>query len=259
MIYPQLYKTFIIFMLGVVYEGVAFPLLFAMLPKRGNSSSKERIELIKRYIKLFGKETIDCVVADREFIGSRWIGFLNEYKLRYYIRIRKNFKVFVPHKNKELKAFWLFNAYRVNEFIFYPKIVKINQQLCYISGSKLYGNDFLILISYNQPEDSKEYYKLRWQIEMTFKAMKSSGFDIEKTHLTDIKRIEKLVLLVMIAFVWCYKVGIYLHTNIKKIVIKKHGRKAITIFKYGLSYIANYLLNSKMKKEFNILQFLSCT
>lgn len=46
---------------------------------------------------------------------------------------------------------------------------------------------------------------------MCFKAMKSSGFDIEKTHLQDIQRIEKLVLLIMIAFVWCYKVDIYLH------------------------------------------------
>ena len=34
---------------------------------------------------------------------------------------------------------------------------------------------------------------------MCFKAMKSSGFDIEKTPLQDIKGIEKLVLLVMIA------------------------------------------------------------
>lgn len=41
--------------------------------------------------------------------------------------------------------------------------------------------------------------------------MKSSRFDIEKTHLKDIDRIVKLILLVMIAFVWCYKIGIHLH------------------------------------------------
>ena len=248
-----------IFMLGVVYEGVSFPLLFSMLDKRGNSNSQERIDLINRYINLFGKDTIDCIVADREFVGEKWIAFLNENSLRYYIRIRKNFKVFIPHKNMELKVFWLFNAYKVNEFVFYPKIVKINEQFCYLSGSKLVRNEFLILISFNKPEASKEYYKSRWQIEMTFKAMKSSGFDVEKTHLTKLERIEKLILLVMIAFVWCYKVGIYLHEKIKPIIIKKHGRKAITIFKYGLSHIANYLLNRKIKKKINIFKFLSCT
>ena len=248
-----------IFMLGVVYHGVAFPLMFSMLAKRGNSNSKERIDLIKRYIKLFGKETIGCIVADREFVGKQWLSFLNENKLRYYIRIRNNFKVFIPHKNKTVKAFWLFNSYKVNQFIHYQKIVKINEQLCYLSGSKLQGQEFLILVSFNKPENGNEYYEQRWQIEMSFKAMKTSGFDIEKTHLQDIDRVEKLILLVMIAFVWCYKTGIYLHQNIKAISIKKHGRKAISIFKYGLSYIANCLLNNKMKNEICIFQFLSCT
>lgn len=248
-----------IFMLGVVYHGVAFPLMFSMLAKRGNSNSKERIDLINRYIDLFGKDTIDCIVADREFIGKQWLSFLNENNLRYYIRIRNNFKVFIPHKNKTVKAFWLFNSYKANQFIYYPKIVKINGQLCYLSGSKLHGQEFLILVSFNQPESGDLYYKQRWQIEMSFKAMKTSGFDIEKTHLQDIDRIKKLILLVMIAFVWCYKTGIYLHQNIKAISIKKHGRKAISIFKYGLSYIANYLLNNKMKREICIFQFLSCT
>ena len=79
---------------------------------------------------------------------------------------------------------------------------------------------------------------------MCFKAMKSSGFDIEKTHLQDIKRIEKLILLVIIAFVWCYKVGIYLHL-LYPIPIKKHGRKAKSIFKYGLSFVANYLVSGR--------------
>ena len=88
--------------------------------------------------------------------------------------------------------------------------------------------------------------------------MKSSGFDIEKTHLQDIQRIEKLILLVMIAFVWCYKVGIYLH-QINPITIKKHGRKAKSIFKYGLNFLAGILLNNENQDNTDIFQFLSCT
>lgn len=59
-----------IFMLGIVYKGVAFPLLFTMLDKRGNSNSRERIDLINRFINLFGKDVIESVVADREFVGN---------------------------------------------------------------------------------------------------------------------------------------------------------------------------------------------
>ncbi len=56
-------------MLGIVYKGVAFPLLFTMLDKRGNSNSQERIDLINRFIRLFSKDIIQSVVADREFVG----------------------------------------------------------------------------------------------------------------------------------------------------------------------------------------------
>lgn len=249
-------------MLGIVYKGVAFPLLFTMLDKRGNSNSMERIDLVNRFISLFGKEVIESIVADREFVGEQWLEFLNRNKIRYYIRIRNNFKVFLPHKNKEIKASHLFNRFKANKFVYYNKIVRINGQLCYLSGCKLNNRngkqDFLIIVSFNKPENAQQDYKQRWQIEMCFKAMKSSGFDIEKTHLQDIDRIEKLILLVMIAFIWCYKVGIYLH-KINPIQIKKHGRKAKSIFKYGLSFIANTLLNSENQNHNNIFQFLSCT
>ena len=87
-------------------------------------------------------------------------------------------------------------------------------------------------------------------------AMKSSGFNIEDTHVTDLKRLENLYLLTMIAFVWCYKVGDYLDQNIKKIKIKTHLRKAISVFKYGLDYISKELLTGFKMLDINILNFL---
>lgn len=247
-----------IFMLGIVYQGVAFPLLFTLLPKRGNSNSSERIELISRFIRLFGVECIDCLVADREFVGQEWLQFLNSNKIRYHIRIRNNFKVFLPHKNKQVKASWLFNNLAQNQYKHYTKIVYVNGQACYLSGAKLKG-DFLIVVSFNNPQEAQQDYAKRWQIEMCFKAMKTSGFDMEKTHIQKLERVEKLILLIMIAFVWCYKVGIYLHTHVKPIPIKKHGRKTKSIFKYGLSYVASCLLNTNNQNKVDIFEFLSCT
>ncbi|QMU66343.1 MAG: IS4 family transposase [Flavobacteriaceae bacterium] len=252
-----------IFMLGVVYKGVAFPLLFTMLDKPGNSNSQERIDLVNRFIRLFGKDVIKSIVADREFVGNHWLDFLNTNGIKYYIRIRNNFKVELPDKNKTIKVFHLFNPHKINEFVYYPKIVRVNGQLCFLSGCKLYPKngkpDFLIIVSFNAPDKAFEQYKERWQIEMCFKAMKASGFHCFKTHTCKILSVLKnLVLFVMMAFVWCYKVGIYLH-QIKPIKIKKHGRMAKSIFKYGLDYIASVLLNPVNQNNMNLTKFLSCT
>src|SRR5690554_7467021 len=54
--------------------------------------------LMKDFIDWFGKDCIDCLLADREFVGKEWLGFLNENKIRYHIRIRNNFKVYCPKR-----------------------------------------------------------------------------------------------------------------------------------------------------------------
>lgn len=252
-----------VLVIAVVYQGVAFPLLFKLLPKFGNSNTLERIELLERYIRLFGSEALECLTADREFVGEKWIKYLNERQIRYYIRIRENFWVMQPHNGKQVKASWLFSNLPMNACRINHRIVYLNGQLCYLCGSKTKNKDgkpeLQIIISFNHPEDALLVYKDRWQIETAFRALKTSGFNIEQTHLTDMDRIEKLFALVIVAFTWAYLVGDYLHKYIKPIPVKKHGNKAKSIFKYGLTYIATVLLNTYFQDDIDIFKFLSCT
>lgn len=102
-------------------------------------------------------------------------------------------------------------------------------------------------------------YKQRWQIETMFKGLKSSGFNIEDSHVRIQERMANLFAIVMIAYVWCYLVGIYIHENIKEIKVLHHGRKAKSLFKYGLEYISQCLLNHRNRYQIDIFKFLSYT
>jgi hypothetical protein len=257
--------------LAIVYQGVAFPLLISMLPKQGNSNTEERIEIINRYIRLFGYQTIDCLLADREFVGEKWIDYLNGHKIRYYIRIRENFYVDDPRTGKRFKVFWMFNDLLCGQCRFLHRIYRVNGQLCYLSASKVKNktgiSELQIIIAFNKPEVAQKTYKERWQtvgehsrtIETAFRALKSSGFNIEDTHLTDLNRIEKLFSIVMLAFAWAYVVGVFANDKIKPIKILKHGKRAKSLFKYGLEMIATVLLNPMANDEIEIFKFLSCT
>ena len=191
------------------------------------------------------------------------MAYLNENKIRYYLRIKGNFGVFIPKNNCKVKALWLFAQLRLGESMYLHKIHYVNNQACYLAGSKVRGKDgnieYQIIISFNKLEEAIEAYRNRWQIEMTFRAMKSSRFNIEDTHLSDIQRVKRLLLLVMIAFVWVYNVGDYVHQKIKKIKVKKHGRKAKSIFRYGLDIVSEFLYKSVNQYNINIFNFLSCT
>ena len=111
-----------ILMLGITYKGIAFPLIFSLLSKRGNSNREERKKIMERFIRLFGAECIDCLVADREFIGKEWTGWLNSRRIRYYIRIRQNFWIVKPSTGERIRAWWLFNDLKVGQEKFFHKL-----------------------------------------------------------------------------------------------------------------------------------------
>ena len=109
--------------LGITYKGVAFPLLFSLLGKRGNSNWEERKDIMERFIRLFGHDCIDCLVADREFIGKEWIGWLNDNRIRYYIRIRQDFWVVKPSTGERIRTWW---RLRWSAWLLYGRISLVN-------------------------------------------------------------------------------------------------------------------------------------
>ena len=70
-------------------------------------------------------------------------------------------------------------------------------------------------------------------VRCSFKAIKTAGFNIEDTHLKDQKRLEKLLAVVTIVFVWVYLIGEY-ENQYKLIPVLVHQRRAFSIFRYRL-------------------------
>ncbi|MDW7690487.1 IS4 family transposase [Flammeovirgaceae bacterium SG7u.111] len=253
-----------ILFLSVIYKGVGLPVFWCTLGnKRGNSSQKERKDLLNRFMLNFGDDKIAYLTADREFVGQDWLAYLTSHQIRYFIRVRNNMHITLA-EGKTVKAYWLLMAQRLNRVYFHPKIVYLNDTLGYFSGIKYVGQngkiDYLILVSYNQEDLSLDIYKNRWQIETMFRAFKSAGFNLEDTHITDYERLDTLIKVISIAFVWSYSVGIYLNDCVKKIAIKNHGRRAVSFFTYGLDFLTNAFINTirnDIKIAFKI--FLSCT
>ena len=98
-------------------------------------------------------------------------------------------------------------------------------------------------------------YRRRWEIETLFGCLKSRGFNIEDTHITVPDKIEKLLFVLAIAFCWAYRMG-DIQDKVKPIEIKKHKRKARSLFRVGMDLIRRAFFNRVCLRKFRSL--LTC-
>lgn len=54
-------------MIGICRNGTCFPVVWRLLDKAGNSNTKERITLTRRFLALVDAEDVRAFMADREF------------------------------------------------------------------------------------------------------------------------------------------------------------------------------------------------
>ena len=227
---------------------------YDLLDYRGNSGSKFRVDLVKKFIAKFGKERIGCILGDREFIGKDWLGWLDSQGIDYVVRIKNNLTT-TNSRGFSAKVSTLFDDLAVHQH----KDVRNKRNICnqsvYLSGTRSHTGELLIVASNsNSIERLIPVYGMRWEIENLFQAFKGRGFNLEDTHLTNTSKISKLIALISIAFVWAHKAGEYKDARIKAIPRKKHGRLQNSYFRYGLDVIVSAI----QKMSFSTKDFKLC-
>jgi hypothetical protein len=222
--------------LGIVFKGTAIPIYWRLLNKRGNSNTVERIELMQKFIDCFGKPVIRGLLADREFIGGEWLSWLQQHGVPFCIRVRNNLLT-TNARGLEVDMDALFHGLKPQEERIIPGARKLIGCEVYLAGLRLDSGELLIVATNSPLSAPIKTYSFRWEIETLFGCLKRRGFNLEDTRLTQMHRIKKMFALLAIAFCWAHKTGEWL-SQIKPIKIKKHGRPAVSIFRYGLDYIA---------------------
>ncbi len=242
-----------ILMLSIAYRGIGIPFFWVVLDLEGNSCANDRIDLLKQAIDRLKVEKIEVVLADREFVGTKWFGFLVDQKIPFAIRVKKNFIVELGDGSK-LAIGHLRKRQAQRKIVNYA--VELWGFALYVSIEKKKGaKEQMIVISNVKFKDTLELYRRRWEIETMFGCLKTRGFRMEDTHITDPDRIEKVVFVLAIAFCWAYRIG-DIQEQKYSIQIKAHGRKARSIFREGLNLIRRAVFGGWLGKKFR--QLLSC-
>ena len=238
-----------VLLFGIAHEGVAFPILWRLLGKSGNSSQQERAALLSRLLHVIPRERIAVVVADREFISEAWFETLTTARIPFVIRIRKNALVTSRGCTKHAEQ-WL-AALGVGEVQRRKRRVMVYGQRVWLTCLRRgAGQDDMILASNQAFPDALSLICAALVYRDAFCCLKSRGFDLEATRLRDDARVERLLALLALTFAFAYRVGLWLAERVP-IRLKGHGRKARSMFRVGLDHLRGVLLNLPYRgKEF---------
>jgi hypothetical protein len=101
---------------------------------------------------------------------------------------------------------------------------------------RLKTGELLALAASANPRRALAQYRHRWTIETMFGNLKTKGFNLEDTHITDRGKLSTLLAVLAMAVALCVKTGVAA-ARLKSIPIKKHGRRAVSLFALGLGVL----------------------
>lgn len=177
--------------IGLLYKDVFIPLVWKDLEKKGNSNSKERLDLVDQLLKWWKFSEVDLpelyIAGDREFIGYLWLRGLEKREINFVMRIRANFKLELWHRGKikdrklGLKIIQRYLSWtgldNVEAVLQSDYIVKLSV----LENDSPRGKAEFIYLMTNMEDIPKAsiLYRKRYKIEVCFKHLKSCGFNLE--------------------------------------------------------------------------------
>ena len=233
---------------SIAWQGNSIPIAWHCLDKQGdNSNTDERIAVMKKILVLIPATKIDMLLADREFVGQKWFRWLGQQGICCRLRIKSNTQV-LANCGKTITASQLFSNLKLNHSETWYCKRKVSDVSLYIAARRT-TNGLWIIVATEKPDTIIEDYHKRWAIETMFGCLKSRGFNIEETLMTEPERMDKLMGILALAFTWCLIAGHWYCGDVKCLPLNKHYWPARALFREGLDLLRRVLLNDEAKGE----------
>ena len=90
-------------------------------------------------------------------------------------------------------------------------------------------------------QEAYRYYRQRFRIETFFSDQKSRGFFLCRSHLSDPKRLERLMLATCLAYLWLVCLGEAVKDSGKLPLLHRTTRCDLSLFQIGLLWVEHCL------------------
>jgi hypothetical protein len=240
-----------IYRLSLVHGCRAVPLGWIVTRGTGLIEAKRMKTLFKRtaaFLAVYAKHV--TLLADRGFRDHDWAELCLSVSWQYRIRVPKNTIVTfsdgracridqlgVKLKPGTVQCFQAVRLTRTDLFL-------TNLAVTWSVGDAKHPPE-LVAVMTDQHANSKtlRHYARRMRIEQSFRDDKSGGFDMAHTRLFHTERLERLLLAVAIATLWCHELGEHVleqGESCRRQIDPGHSRE-LSLFQLGLRWLKRCL------------------
>lgn len=235
-------RVYNILAVGICFDGISLPIYFETYDKDGATSFVEHIEFMEHVLDIVPAKRIRCLVADREFGNGNFIKWLTVRGIPFCLRLRGNLYIRKAGEEHTQKLSAILSSLPKGQSVVLSNtyIVKKNNKVRIYAMRRIdrNGDDSLLILATPVDSDFTDYiYRLRWQIEVSFRALKTAGFNMEDTHLPLNGHFQNMLKIILIAFACAFYDGLVRSAAKGIPVMKSNGRRRFSLFSFGLAIV----------------------
>lgn len=237
--------------LCVVYQGIAIPIFWVDLQKIGHSSTEERILLIKGALRRFDL-AYTVLIADREYIGTKWFKYLLDNEISFIIRLKSGtYREVVDQANgrsykglcSKVKRSKVASKILSKPFVLEEMLLNF----VVLKNRRQDAEEPLVYLVTNLQESARtiaDRYGMRWKIEAFFKHMKTNGFSLENMNLGTEARCRLLMAIVVFSYVISIKEGLKAYRKVRaKLYSDGTEEMEESVFRCGINSLMRFCAN----------------
>ena len=230
-------------MISVIYGKRALPITWLVVTGcKGHLSEQVHLDLLTQLQAILPQNCKSVFVGDGEFDGIELQAALQAKGWRYVCRTAKNTQLFEQGKQFSFDDLLL----QIDDQICIPQVLftqeKYGPVMVIARWERGFTHPIYLVTNFELPDEAVYYYKKRFQIETFFSDEKSRGFFLNKSHLSDPRRLSNLMIAACLAYLWIVYLGCVAVRDDWVKIIHRSDRCDWSLFRLGLALL-DHMLN----------------
>lgn len=229
-------------MISLIYAKRALPITWLVVKgRKGHLPEQVHLDLLNQLHAILPEQCKMIFLGDGEFDGIELQAALQSKGWRYVCRTAKNTILFEEDRQFSFQELCL----QIDDQISIPQVWFTQEGygpvMVIATWERGYAHPLYLVTNFELSDEALYWYRKRFQIETFFSDQKSRGFFLQKSHLSDPKRLSNLMIAACLAYLWIVYLGCIAVRDHWVKIIHRSDRCDWSLFRLGLALLDHFL------------------